>query len=162
MLAIASSGGGARTATGRAPGFSLPSTDGRTVSLAGLRGQPALLYFSEGVGCDPCFYQQAKIEEIQAAFDKAGLRVVPIVVNPADQVRAELRRFGLETPFLIDADRRVSKAYETIGTGHHADLPGHSFVLVDGSGRLRWRLDEPSMYVDPQRLLRDATAALEA
>ena len=144
----------------RAPGFELASTDGSTVSLADHRGHDVLLYFSEGVGCDACFYQQAKIEAEQQRFTDAGLTVLPVVVNPAADVRRELDRFGLTTPFLIDPDRSVSAAYDTIGRGHHADLPGHSFVLVDGDGNMRWRMDEPSMFVEPTRLVDGATTAL--
>jgi peroxiredoxin len=143
-----------------APEFELASTEGSTVSLADHRGHDLLLYFSEGVGCDACFYQQAKIEAEQQRFTDAGLTVVPVVVNPAADVRRELDRFGLTTPFLIDPDRSVSTAYDTIGRGHHADLPGHSFVLVDGGGNMRWRMDEPSMFVEPTRLVDGATRAL--
>lgn len=143
-----------------APDFELPSTDGTTVSLADHRGHDVLLYFSEGVGCDACFYQQAKIEAEQQRFSDAGLTIVPVVVNPTADVRPELDRFGLKTPFLIDLDRSVSSAYDTIGRGHHADLPGHSFVLVDGEGNMRWRMDEPSMFVEPSRLVAGAVRAL--
>jgi peroxiredoxin len=143
-----------------APLFELASTDGTMTSLGDHRGHDVLLYFSEGVGCDACFYQQATIEAEQERFTDAGLTVVPVVVNPAADVRRELDRFGLSTPFLIDPDRSVSAAYDTIGRGHHADLPGHSFVLVDGDGTMRWRLDEPSMFVEPSRLVEGAVAAL--
>jgi peroxiredoxin len=143
-----------------APDFELASTDGNMVSLTDHRGHDVLLYFNEGVGCDACFYQQARIEQEQQRFTDAGLTIVPIVVNPVADVRRELERFNLTTPFLIDPDRSVSAAYETIGRGHHADLPGHSFVLVDRDGNMRWRMDEPSMFVEPARLVDGATRAL--
>lgn len=143
-----------------APPFELASTEGTTVALADHRGHDVLLYFSEGVGCDACFYQQAKIEAEQQRFTDAGLTVVPVVVNPVAEVRRELDRFGLTTPFLIDPDRSVSATYDTIGLGHHPDLPGHSFVLVDRDGNMRWRMDEPSMFVEPARLVDGAVAAL--
>jgi peroxiredoxin len=143
-----------------APSFELESTAGGTVSSNDLRGRDVLLYFSEGVGCDVCFYQQAMIEKEQQRLADAGLAIVPIVVNPAPDVRRELARFEITTPFLIDSDRSVSAAYDTIGRGHHADLPGHSFILVDRAGRMRWRLDDPSMYVEPAVLIRQAVAAL--
>lgn len=76
-------------------------------------------------------------------------------VNPADQVRAELGRFELTTPYLIDADERVSDAYGVLGTGMHENLPGHSFILIDGSGHIAWRGDYPSMFVDADQLLSD-------
>lgn len=155
-------GPGASRLDAVAPAFELTDTDGHTVSLADYRGRSVLLYFNEGVGCDACFYQQVGIEADEQRFERAGIDVLPVVVNAPDAVRREMQRFGLRTPFLLDPDRRVSAAYDTLGTGHHADLPGHSFVLVDAEGRMRWRLDEPSMFVGTDRLLREATAALPA
>lgn len=139
----------------KAPAFTLASTAGGSVSLADFRGKDVLLYFSEGVGCDTCFYQMQDLEQNAAKLSANGLTVLPIVVNPADQVQAELGRFGLTTPFLIDADGSVSSSYGVVGTGMHANLPGHSFILVDGSGRIAWRGDYPSMFVTTDRLLAD-------
>jgi peroxiredoxin len=139
----------------QAPTFTLPSTGEGSVSLADFRGKDVLLYFSEGVGCDMCFYQMRELEQNATQLSASGLTVLPIVVNPADQVRAELDRFALTTPFLIDADKSVSEAYGVLGTGMHENLPGHSFILVDGSGAIAWRGDYPSMFVKTDQLLAD-------
>jgi peroxiredoxin len=146
--------------SGSAPDFSLPSTDGSTVSLADLRGTNVLLYFNEGAGCDACFYQMQEIERNAAAFASAGVTVVPIVANPLDMTRGEVARFGLSTPYLTDLDTSVSNAYGMIGNGMHANLPGHGFVLIDGAGNLRWRMEYPSMYVSASDLLTSVTDAL--
>lgn len=152
-----SPGGGARTTAtgGQAPAFTLTSTDGSSVSLSDYRGRDVILYFNEGVGCDACFYQMAELEKNGQQLAAKGLTVLPIVVNPPDDVRREIARFGLRTPFLIDASEQVSNAYGVVGTGMHANLPGHSFVLVDGSGRIRWQRDYPSMFVSANQLLND-------
>lgn len=142
-----------------APAFTLASTNGGSVSLADFSGNDVLLYFSEGVGCDACFYQMVELEKNATSLSASGLSVVPIVVNPTDQVRAEMGWFGLTTPFLIDSDKSVSDAYGVVGTGMHADLPGHSFVLVNGSGRIAWRGDYPSMFVTVDQLLSDIGSA---
>src|SRR5665647_1804289 len=63
-----------------APDFSLPTSVGGTLRLSSLRGAPVLLYFSEGAGCDACLVQMAEIEK-NPGFAKAGIRVVPIVMN---------------------------------------------------------------------------------
>lgn len=151
------SGSGAVRVGARAPAFSLAATDGSTVSLADLSGRNALLYFNEGVGCDPCFSQVAEIEASQARLDELGVTLVPFMPNGTDEVRAEMERFGLRTPALIDSSLEVATAYDTLGRGHHANLPGHSFILVDGTGVIRWRGDYPSMYVATSELL-DAVA----
>ena len=147
--------------SGAAPGFRLASTAGGSVSLADYRGRNVLLYFNEGVGCDACFYQMAKLEA-DGGLAAAGVTVLPVVMNSTGQVGDELRRFGVTTPFLSDTDGSVSRAYKTLGTGHHANLPGHSFVLVGPDGRMRWRADYPGMWVEPadlDQLVRSQLAA---
>ena len=136
-----------------ATSFTLPATDGSDVSLSEYRGRDVLLYFNEGVGCDACFYQMVEIEKNQQMLDDKNLTVLPIVANPMADTQSEVTRFGLRTPFLIDADKRVSDAYGVLGTGMHADLPGHSFVLVDGSGRVKWQKEYPSMFVSTRQLM---------
>lgn len=142
----------ARSATGPAPAFSLASTNGRQVSLADYRGRNVLLYFNEGVGCDACFYQASKLEA-DAAFQQTGVAFVPIVMNSIAEIRAEQIRLGVRTPYLVDTDGAVSRTYKMLGTGHHADLPGHSFVLVDSKGQMLWRGDYPGMWVEPADLV---------
>ena len=152
-----STGGGvqARDVGSQAPAFTLTSTSGGSVSLSAYRGLDVLLYFSEGVGCDACFYQMAELERDGQQLAAMGITVIPIAVNPASDVRREMARFGLRTPFLIDSGEAVSNAYGVVGTGMHENLPGHSFVLVDGSGRIRWRRDYPSMFVTVPQLIAD-------
>ena len=141
-----------------APDFTLPTTDGRSVSLSSLRGSPVLLYFSEGAGCDACLLQMNLIEK-DPAFAAAGITVLPIVMNTAAQISAEMTRLEVKTPFLLD-DGTVSKAYGTLGKGMHQGLPGHGFVLVDAKGIQKWAAEYPSMYLAPETLMNEITTHL--
>jgi len=136
-----------------APDFTLTDTSGTTVSLAALRGKNVLLYFSEGAGCEACLVQMAQIEK-DPSFAAEGLTVLPIVMNSKDQITADMAANGVRTPFLLD-DGTVSKAYGTIGKGMHADLPGHSFVLIDKAGNQRWYGEYPSMFLSTTDLLKE-------
>lgn len=139
--------------TGKAaPPFAVTDTAGKTVSLAGLKGQSVLLYFNEGVGCDACFYQQVEIEKHANDFKALGVVELPVVMNPPDAVGRELTRFKLSTPYLIDQDGSVSSAYGVLGKGMHAGLPGHGFVLIDGDGVIRWQAEYPTMYLPANEL----------
>jgi peroxiredoxin len=141
-----------------APDFTLTSTSGTDVNLAALRGKNVLLYFSEGAGCQACLVQMAQIEK-DPAFAAEGLTVLPIVMNSKDQITADMAANGVRTPFLLD-DGTVSTAYGTIGKGMHADLPGHSFVLIDKAGNQRWYGEYPSMYLSTSDLLNEVNAHL--
>ena len=149
----------AAAAPAPAPAFTLPDTAGGTVDLAALRGRNVLLYFSEGAGCQSCLVQMAQIEKDMAAFDAAGFTVLPIVMNTADQITADMAANGVRTPFLLD-DGTVSTAYGTIGKGMHGNLPGHSFVLIDAQGQQRWYGEYPSMWLNPDELLNRAQSHL--
>jgi peroxiredoxin len=153
--------GGAVAQARSAPAFSLPATDGSTVSLADSKGQNVLIYFSEGVGCDACFYQMTSLEKDASVLKDAGItKVIPIVVNPMNDVQQTVQQFDLKTPWLVDGDKSVSSAYNVIGTGMHADLPGHSFVLIDASGQIKWQMAYPSMFASAQQLVKDMGNAI--
>lgn len=134
-----------------ATAFTMPLSDGSTVSLADYAGSPVILYFNEGAGCDSCLLQMAEIEK-EPGFAEAGIAVLPIVMNTADQINADRERLGVEAPFALD-DGTVSEAYGTLGKGMHAGLPGHGFVLIDADGVQRWYGSYPSMWLDPAELL---------
>lgn len=143
-----------------APNFTVTNTAGQTVSLSQFRGKPVLLYFSEGAGCDACQYQMTDIEKNQAAFSKAGVTILPIVMNPAAEIKPDLARFDIKTPYLIDSDGSVSKAYNVLGKGMHEGLPGHGFVLIDAQGTQRWQAEYPSMFEPSGTLLKEINSRL--
>jgi peroxiredoxin len=136
-----------------APPFTLADTAGNQVSLADFRGEPVVLYFNEGAGCQSCFYQMADIEQHADEFDAAGVTVLPIVVNGAEETLRDMAAAGVRTPYLLDADKSVSRAYGTLDKGMHPGLPGHSFVLIDAEGVQRWYGEYPSMYLSSADLL---------
>jgi peroxiredoxin len=138
----------------------LTSTSGTPVSLASYRGHDVVLYFNEGVGCDACFYQMREFENHAAGLTQAGITIVPIVMDPASQVRAEMTAFGVRTPYLIDSTGSVSVAYDVLGKGMHAGLPGHGFVLIDARGTERWYGEYPSMYLSTAGLIAQVKAHL--
>lgn len=139
--------------TKAAPAFTMTNTAGQTVSLADFKGKPVLLYFNEGVGCDACFYQQVDIEKHADELKTMGITELPVVMNPADEVRPELARFKLTTPYLIDQGGPVSAAYGVLGKGMHGGLPGHGFVLIDGNGVIRWQGEYPTMFLPANELI---------
>ncbi len=126
-----------------APNFSLPSIGGPVVSLTDYRGRSILLYFHEGLGCPPCWQQNADIEKSMDRFRAMNISdVVTIVVDPLDASREEYRRWKLTFPMLVDATRAVSQAYGALNNSMHPGIrPGHMFLLIDGDGNIRWQKD---------------------
>ena len=153
----------ARPATGeKAPEFTLPSAQGGNVDLSALRGQTVLLFFQEGIGCEPCWQQAKDLEGAPSQLRTAGIdRVLTITTNTLDQLRQKAADEGLSTPVLADTDFAVSRAYNANAYGMMGNAAdGHTFVLVGPDGTIRWRADyggppDYTMYVPVSQLLDD-------
>lgn len=152
-----------------APGFSLPSTKGGTLDLASLRGKRVLLYFQEGIMCQPCWDQLKDIEANSERFRALGIgAVVAITTDPLDALKQKAALERLSTPVLSDPDLSVSRAYDANSYGMMGrGRDGHTFILVDGDGRILWRADyggapKYHMYVPVPNLIADIRQAIGA
>lgn len=148
-----------------APAFTLASASGGTVSLSAYRGKTVLLYFHEGLGCQPCWDQIRGLEQDWPRFTAAGVDdLVTITTGAANLIAQKMHDDGLSATALSDPDLSVSQAYHAnqygmMGTG--AD--GHTFILVGPNGVIQWRADyggapNYTMYVKPAQLLDDLRA----
>ncbi|MDQ6793571.1 MAG: peroxiredoxin family protein, partial [Chloroflexota bacterium] len=109
-----------------APDFTLTQAGGTTFHLADARGKQVLLYFHEGLGCDPCWRQIDAIQADLAQFKSLGIdEVVAISADPAGAQATRAQRTGITLPTLADLDRTVSGAYGTLAYGMmNGALPG--------------------------------------
>jgi peroxiredoxin len=153
----------------RAPAFSLAASTGKTVSLADYRGKNVLVFFQEGIGCQPCWDQIRDLEQDKAALTQAGIDdVVSITTSPADLVAQKTHDDHLQTPVLSDPDLAVSRAYHANSYGMMGDSrDGHSFLLIGPTGQVTWRADyggspNYTMYLPVATILRDLHNAQNA
>jgi peroxiredoxin Q/BCP len=133
---------------------------GNTISSESLRGKNVLLFFSEGVMCQACFEQIQALEARAADLKQRGLVLVNVTTDRAADARQAAQTYRITTPLVADENRDMSGAYDVLGQGMHPNTAGHTFILVDGKGVIRWRRDyglgsDPTMYVKPDRLLAD-------
>ncbi|MHB8643469.1 MAG: peroxiredoxin family protein [Gaiellaceae bacterium] len=144
-----------------APNVALPATTGGTFDLAGYRGKErVLLYFQEGLTCQPCWDQIAAIQKDRAKFSSLGIGpIVSITTDSLDQIRQKARDDGLTIPVLSDSSGAVSDSYSARDFGMMGhDRDGHTFVLVGKDGKIVWRADyggapKYTMFVPDDQLL---------
>jgi len=111
-----------------APEFSLPTPEGKTISLAQLRGQVVFLNFW-ATWCPPCRVEMPSMERLYGEFKDAGLIVLAVDMGEsARQVARFMKEFRLSFPALLDTNSDVSNRYGVRG------LP--TTFLVDRSGRI--------------------------
>jgi peroxiredoxin len=145
-----------------APDFTLPASTGGEVSLSDYRDRSVLLYFQEGLMCQPCWDQIRDLEQNEAALRAAGIdTIVSVTTDPVDLVARKMVDEGLATPVLSDPTLEVSRTYTTnqygmMGTTRN----GHSFLLVGPDGTITWRADyggapDYTMYLPTENMLAD-------
>ena len=107
-----------------APNFSLPNTEGKTVSLGDFAGAPALLVIFM---CNHCPYVKHiadALARLAKEYQDRGVAVVGINTNDArsfpedspEQMAAEVQRRGYTFPYLYDETQQVAKAYRAACT----------------------------------------------
>ena len=122
-----------------APDFNLPDTNGKTVSLAQFKGEPALLVLFI---CNHCPY----VKHLREGLAQLGREYLPrhaaiVAINSNDaanypddspaKMKAEVKAAGYLFPYLYDESQAVAKAY------HAACTP--DIFLFDGNQKLVYR-----------------------
>ncbi|MDI3195231.1 peroxiredoxin family protein [Pseudarthrobacter sp. AL07] len=145
-----------------APAFTLQDNSGKQVSLGDYKGKNVLLYFQEGLTCQPCWDQMTILEKDSTKVKAAGIdAVLSITTDPADLIARKTRDMGLSTPVLSDPALTVSEKYSANRYGMMGAMrDGHSFILVGPDGTIRWRADyggapDYTMFVPVDKLLSD-------
>jgi peroxiredoxin len=91
-------------------GFTLTGMDGRTYSLAGLKGRIVLLNFW-ATWCPPCRKEMPDMEKLYRSYEKRGLTVIAV----SDEDRATVEQFLAKNSYsftvALDPGRQVNKAF---------------------------------------------------
>lgn len=151
----------------QAPPIELQSTDGSTFDLAAMRGKTVLLFFQEGLACQPCWDQMKDMESNIGQFQALGIdKIVSITTDPLDALKQKVADESISTPVLSDPSFMVSQAYNANKYGMmDGTSDGHSFIIVGPDGRIRWRADyggspNYTMYVPIPSLIADIKEGL--
>lgn len=147
----------------KAPDFRLPGVDGRTYTLADVRGPKGTLVMFI---CNHCPYVKAirpRLVRDLTELKAMGVNAIAIMSNdPTDypedsfeHMRAVAREFGFPFPYVMDATQEVAKAYGAVCTpdffGFNADL----------ELQYRGRFDESRKETAPEGVRRDLFEAMK-
>jgi len=147
-----------------APDFSLPDTEGKTVSLCDFADAPALLVIFMCNHCPFVKHIREELARLAEEYQEKGVAIVGINSNDVesfpddspDKMKDEVRSAGYTFPYLYDETQEAAKAY------HAACTP--DFFLFDADKRLAYRgqLDGSRPGNDVPLTGEDLRAALDA
>jgi thioredoxin-dependent peroxiredoxin len=123
-----------------APDFTLPTDDGSTLALSGLRGQRVVLYVYPAAMTPGCTTQACDFRDSLDSLNAAGYTVVGISPDTPQKLATFRAKEGLTFPLVSDADRAVLTAYGAYGEkqNYGRTVMGviRSTFVIDADGRI--------------------------
>jgi peroxiredoxin len=148
----------------KAPGFSLPNVDGRTVSLADFKGAKACLVMFICNHCPYVKHVAPELARLARDYREKGVAIVAISSNdvashPEDapeKMAQEVKSRGYTFPYLFDETQKVAHAYRAACTP--------DFYIFDKDLKLAYRgqLDDSRPDSGIALTGKDLRAALDA
>jgi peroxiredoxin len=95
----------------KAPDFTLETTKGESISLAGLNGSKVMVNLWS-CRCGPCVSEMPHIQAISKKWSDKGVKVLSVNVSDSAQTAQEFAsENGLTFPILIDSKMQLFKLY---------------------------------------------------
>jgi peroxiredoxin Q/BCP len=123
-----------------APDFSMPTDDGRTISLRDLRGRKVVLYFYPKDDTPGCTKEACSFRDNLPTFANVNAEIIGVSRDDSDSHRAFRDKYGLNFMLASDTDGSVVNDY---GVWKEKNLYGRTFMgierttfLIDENGKI--------------------------
>ena len=141
----------------KAPNFSLPDQDLKTVSLSDFAGKPIALIFFPLAFSPVCTAELSNFSKEIANLQNSGANIAAISVDSPFTLKAFAEDHGFHFTLLSDFNKEVSALYGV----QHEEILGlkgvakRSVFILDGGGiiRYRWISDDPLREPDYSEVL---------
>ncbi len=129
----------------KAPEFVLPTDDGGTISLAGLAGRTAVIYFYPKDDTSGCTAEAKDFTRLAPEFKAAGVAVIGISPDSVKRHQKFREKYELDVRLAADEDHAVA---ERFGVWVEKSMYGRKYMgvdratfLIDAKGRVAeaWR-----------------------
>ena len=135
-----------------APDFELYSYNGEKIRLQEQRGKKVVLFFTEGVMCYPSCWNQIAAFGKDEVFKSEDTVVFSIVVDTKNEWKKAIDKMPElgDSTILFDLTKSVSKEYGVLSLSssmHKGQFPGHTYLIIDKAGIVRFIKDDSEMAV---------------
>lgn len=141
-----------------APDFTLESYEGEKINLKSLKGKNVILFFSEGLMCYPACWDQIAAFGKDQKFNGEDMATFTIVNDRRQDWKTAIDKMPELSlaRVLFDTDRSASTTYGVLSlpsSMHRGQLAGHTYVIVDKEGIIRFVKDDTQMAIRNKELL---------
>lgn len=138
--------------------FSLADRDGNVYSPANLRGKNVVFFFNEGLMCYPACWNQIVSLAKDGRFKTDDTVVLSVVVDSKEDWQKAINKMPelAQATVVFDTGAAVAKKFGVLTTPssmHVGSLPGHTYVLIDKEGNVRYVFDDPQMGIRNDQLV---------
>ena len=139
-----------------APDFTLESYDGKKVILSELKGKNVILFFNEGLMCYPACWNQIAAFGKDTELAKKAV-ILNITADPKNNWKQAIDKMPelTQAMVLFDSNKQVSQTYGVLtlpSSMHKGQFPGHSYVIINKEGIIKFVRDDVQMAVRNQEL----------
>ena len=126
------------TAGEPAPPFEAPIQTGKPLALSGLRGKTVVLYFYPEADTSGCTLESKGFRDAYPEFQRKGVEIVGVSVDPVDAQAAFAGKYGLPFPLVADTSKSIARAYGVLGPSGKAR---RVTFLIDPKGTITEVID---------------------
>lgn len=137
----------------KAPAFTAPSTSGKAVSLAALKGRWVVLYFFPKADTPSCTKESCSLRDGYEQISREGAVILGVSFDSLDSQKAFKYKYRLPFELVSDADKSIARAYGVLGwLGLYAT---RKTFLIDPDGRIARVLDNVEVSRHDSQVLKE-------
>src|SRR5438552_5545961 len=119
-----------------APEVTLPSNEGKQISLKDYRGKWVVLYFSPKDFTSGCTMEAQNFQRDLSKFSQADAVILGVSVDNAESHKNFCTKEGLNFKLLADTDAKVSEAYGSVKEYNGAKLSARNTFIINPEGKI--------------------------
>lgn len=141
------------------PDIKLVDKDGNVFTTENLKGKNTVLFFNEGLMCYPACWNQMALFGSDSRFNTDEIQAMSVVVDPSRDWQRAIDKMPelAKSKTLFDVDANVSRILGLLtlpSSMHRGSLPGHTYIVVDKEGIVRYVKDDPNMAIANDLLIK--------
>ena len=134
------------------PDIQLSDKDGKVYTAADFKGKNTVLFFNEGLMCYPACWNQIAAFGSDTRFNSADIQAISVVVDSSNDWKRAIEKMPqlAKANTMFDTGASASKQLGLLTTAssmHKGSLPGHTYVVIDKEGIVRYVKDDPNMAI---------------